>query len=34
MSLTGHSSADMVAWYSQPSEEEKAQVIENLFAGD
>lgn len=31
MSLTGHSSADMVAWYSTPSEEEKAQVVANIF---
>ncbi|WP_346200042.1 tyrosine-type recombinase/integrase [Caldifermentibacillus hisashii] len=34
MSLTGHSSADMVAWYSQPSDDEKAQAVENLFAGN
>ena len=31
MSLTGHSSADMVAWYSQPSESEKQQAVENIF---
>lgn len=31
MSLTGHSSADMVAWYSQPSENEKQQAVERIF---
>lgn len=31
MSLTGHSSADMVVWYSMPSDDEKAQAVENIF---
>ncbi|KYD08031.1 tyrosine-type recombinase/integrase [Caldibacillus debilis] len=31
MSLTGHSSADMVAWYSQPSDEDRAQAVERIF---
>lgn len=31
MSLTGHSSADMVAWYSAPTEEEKQATVENIF---
>jgi site-specific recombinase XerD len=31
MSMTGHSSADMIAWYSTPSDEEKAQAVENIF---
>ncbi|MGM8212134.1 tyrosine-type recombinase/integrase [Virgibacillus sp. W0430] len=31
MSLSGHTSADMIAWYSSPSEEEKAKAIENLY---
>ncbi|WAA13389.1 tyrosine-type recombinase/integrase [Fervidibacillus halotolerans] len=32
MALTGHTSADMVAWYSQPSEDEKAAIVEGMFA--
>lgn len=31
MSLSGHTSAEMIAWYSTPSEEEKAKAIENLY---
>lgn len=31
MSLSGHSSADMIAWYSSPSEEERRKAIENLY---
>ncbi len=29
--LSGHSSADMIAWYSQPSAEDLASAVENLF---
>ncbi|GMN97988.1 tyrosine-type recombinase/integrase [Parageobacillus thermoglucosidasius] len=31
MSLTGHTRAEMVAWYSTPSEDEKQAVVERLF---
>ncbi len=29
--LSGHSSADMISWYSQPSDEDLANAVENLF---
>lgn len=31
MSLSGHSSAEMIALYSKPSEEERREAIENLY---
>jgi len=29
--LSGHSSADMVAWYSQPSQDDLANAVESIF---
>lgn len=31
MSLSGHSSADMIAWYSTPSDEERQQAVDSLY---
>ncbi|MBD8028605.1 tyrosine-type recombinase/integrase [Ureibacillus sp. Re31] len=31
MSLTGHTNADMVAWYSAPSSEDKQTAVDNLI---
>lgn len=31
MSLSGHSSAEMIAWYSTPSEDDKRRAVDNLY---